>query len=423
MSHDLWAHVVHSFLFVVMACMAYLLVSPKHKFHPKKQLITYICVSSLIVVAYLAVERPDPAVFALYMTPICLALAILYYRWTASSVCIVIMTGASIFLLGNAWEPVVASTTVLVGLGIVAVTKLPINSLFRMSSFTLIGTSLYLGTYLGVDWRISDTLSASPEELLLFIPAALVSAWMVAFLSFFVKNQIHLQKELNLSEKYQTIGQLAASISHEIRNPLTTTRGFLQLMNYDKLTKENFERYRKFAFEGLDHANSIITDYLNFSKPNNEIPKQLNVAAEIEGVVKWLQPYAVQSNVSIVTHHMSEDPLYISAEPKQFQQCMLNIMKNAIESMTESGGLLTVHSRSVGEHAQILIRDTGVGMDQDQLKQIGMPYFSTKESGTGLGLMVVMSLVKAMNGKIMFRSKPNQGTICEIHLNRYRSTI
>jgi two-component system sporulation sensor kinase B len=418
--HPLWAEVVRGLLYVVMACMAYLLVSPKHKFHPRKQLIAYVCVSGLIIALYLLIEQPDRDAYALYMMPICFVLAMFYDRWFANVVCILMMGGASILFLGNNWEPVVASALMMMGTGYVRMTNWSTYSLARMTIFTLVGTTIYMMTYLSIDWIIDREHSASVEELWLYVPAAFVVSLLVAFLSYFVKHQVLLQKRLIQSEKYQTIGQLAASISHEIRNPLTTTRGFLQLMNYDKLTKENFERYRKFAFEGLDHANHIITDYLNFSKPNKESAKPLNVADEMEGVVKWLEPYAVQLNVSIVTYHMEEEPLVVYAEAKQFQQCMLNVMKNAIESMSDNGGLLTVRTLSDGELVQVLIRDTGVGMDPEQLKRIGMPYFSTKESGTGLGLMVVLSLVKAMNGKIMFRSRRNQGTICEIHFQKFR---
>lgn len=418
--HPLWAEVVHGFLYVVLACMAYLLVSPKHKFHPRKQLFDYICVSSFIIAAYMIVEQPDRDVYALYMMPICFVLAMFYDRWFANVVCILIMGATSILFLGNNWEPVVACALMMMGTGYVRKTNWSTYSLGRMSIFTLVGTLIYMLTYLSIDWIIHREHSATVEELLVYVPAAFGVSLLVGFLSYFVKHQVLLQKRLNQSEKYQTIGQLAASISHEIRNPLTTTRGFLQLMNYDKLTKENFERYRKFAFEGLDHANHIITDYLNFSKPNKENARSLNIAEEIEVVVKWLEPYAVQLNVSIVTYHMEDEPLIVYAEAKQFQQCMLNVMKNAVESMSENGGLLTVRTLSDGELVQVLVRDTGVGMEPEQLKKIGMPYFSTKESGTGLGLMVVMSLVKSMNGKIMFRSRRNQGTICEIHLQKFR---
>ncbi|MHA6483187.1 ATP-binding protein [Paenibacillus sp. strain BS8-2] len=410
---------MHGFIYVVLACMAYLLVSPKHKFHPKKQLIAYICVSSMIIVVYLLIERPGGTSYALYMMPICLVLAILYDRWFASIICLLVMGGASVVLFENPWEPVFVSAIVMMGTGFIRNKWWPIRDLPKMTIYSVFGTCLYLATYLTVERIVYGGWMATKQELLIYVPSAITISLVVAFLSYFVKYQVNLQKKLNQSEKYQTIGQLAASISHEIRNPLTTTRGFLQLMNYDKLTKDNFERYRKFAFEGLDHANQIISDYLNFSKPNNESAKPLNVAEEIGGVIKWLEPYAVQLNVSIVTYHMESEPLFILAEAKQFQQCMLNVMKNAVEAMSDNGGLLTVRTLCEDDLVQILIRDTGVGMDPEQIKQIGMPYYTTKESGTGLGLMVVISLVKSMNGKIMFRSRRNQGTICEIQLHKY----
>ncbi|WP_232243018.1 ATP-binding protein [Paenibacillus sp. GSMTC-2017] len=324
-----------------------------------------------------------------------------------------------VFLLETEPIGLIISSSVLVVSGTFILKRLKWESFVRIALFSVLSVSIYLVVFITIS-RLYYKVTLPFQELVFLVAMTLLTSVLIPFLYLFAKNQVRLRRELILSEKNQSVGQLAASISHEIRNPLTTARGFLQLMNVDKLSKENFERYRKYALEGLDHANIIITEYLNFSKPNIEIAKRLDVKQEIESIVQWLQPYSVQMNILIVTHHMSEEEPFIKAESKQFQQCLLNIMKNAIESMTD-GGLLTIHTQIVENQVQILIRDTGIGMSSEQLKRIGKPYFTTKESGTGLGLMVVMNLVKAMDGKILFRSKLNQGTICEIHLEQLQS--
>ena len=125
---------------------------------------------------------------------------------------------------------------------------------------------------------------------------------------------------------------------------------------------------------------------------------------------------AVMGGIEIRIKHEHEVPIFILGEPKKFQQCLLNIMKNAIEAMP-GGGTLTVKTKVDNEYVCIAIADTGVGMNKLQLKRIGMPFFTTKEKGTGLGLMVVVSLINVMGGQIAFNSKRGQGTVCEI---RYR---
>lgn len=229
-----------------------------------------------------------------------------------------------------------------------------------------------------------------------------------------------MREELFRAEKYQVIGQLAASISHEIRNPLTTAQGFLQLMNRKNLTAEQIQTYRNYAASGIEQANSIITDYLNYAKPTVETVRPLHVQEEIDTVVPMVSPLCLLSKVEMVVQHLSQKPMYIMGESKKFQQSLLNIMKNAVESMPD-GGVLKVTTWSDNEGVHIHIKDTGVGMSNYQIKRIGMPFYTTKEKGTGLGLMVVISLVKSMNGTISYYSRPNEGTTCvlqykQVHL-------
>ncbi|SFE52703.1 His Kinase A (phospho-acceptor) domain-containing protein [Paenibacillus algorifonticola] len=146
--------------------------------------------------------------------------------------------------------------------------------------------------------------------------AVAFSSLLISFIYFNVKNREWYEQMLIISEKNQIVGQLAASISHEIRNPLTTTRGFLQMMNKEQLDHETFERYRTYAFEGIDHANAIITDYLNFSKPSEEERRLLNVKDEIDGVIPWLKPYSALSNITVEVYHLSKEPLIICGEVK-----------------------------------------------------------------------------------------------------------
>lgn len=396
--------------------MIYLILLPKLKMDFYKRQFLFMCIGAVMLVIFLSTDAISPPLYAIQLAPAYLLMSMFVSSYWVRVASLAVIVASGSLLLDIDWVVMLAGGSALTALGIFFERRLQWETSWRLYLYAAFSVVVYLTVYLGVDTVFGGTMLKLPlYEFVVMIFSALLCSQLLPFLYQFVKKQAKIHKELILSEKYQSVGQLAASISHEIRNPLTTARGFLQLMNVDKLSKEQFERYRKYAFEGLDHANHIITEYLNYSKPNVETAKTLNVKQEIESVVQWLHPYSVQKSVSIVTHHMSEQDPFVWAEPKQFQQCILNIMKNAIEAMP-SGGLLTVHTRVVQDQVQILIRDTGVGMSAEQLKRIGKPYFTTKESGTGLGLMVVMSLVRAMNGKILFRSKLNQGTICEIHL-------
>ncbi|WP_317890822.1 HAMP domain-containing sensor histidine kinase [Paenibacillus arenilitoris] len=404
--------VLHGLLYIAAACLIFIVITPRFLFEHNRRKPFFVLILAVLTYFYIGFESIDPLVYALHLTPISLCLAALYEgaipgvaTWAAFVVC-------GIFAVGNDWLPTLAASTLMLAGGLLLHYRVAEGSRGKMSLLSVLLALAYLAAYIPLQLLVG--FETPVRQLLLVVASTFVSSIITSYVYFYVKHQERFQKELLLSEKYQLIGQLAASISHEIRNPLTTARGFLQMMGKEGLSQEAFERYRTYAFEGIDHANGIITDYLNFSKPTVEQPALLNVREEVEGVIPWLQPFSVLSNITLDIHHLIDEPAWIRGEPKKFQQCLLNVMKNAIESMKD-GGILSVHTRLEKSHVQILIRDTGVGMSSAQVKRLGIPYFTTKDTGTGLGLMVVMSLVKEMDGKILFRSKPDQGTICEMH--------
>jgi two-component system sporulation sensor kinase B len=405
--------VLHGLLYMMAACLIFIAVQPKFMFEQNRRRLLFIVILSLFSVIYLTVEPIDPLVYVLHLTPLSITLAALYegtlpgvFTWTAFVVC-------GIVIVGNDWISTIIACTICLIAGLVLHNRLSDVSFRQMSIFSLLLSLLYIFSYLIIVYIQGNMPSL--DQLMLIVAATILSSPLVSFIYLYVKYQERFQRELLLSEKNQIIGQLAAALSHEVRNPLTSARGFLQLLGKEQLSREALDRYRTYAMEGIDQANAIITDYLNFSKPHTEEPQLLNVRDEVDGIIPWLQPYSVLSNVTLNIHHLEQEPMFIKGETKKFQQCLLNVMKNAIESMPEGGVLTVVTRRDERNGVQILIRDTGVGMSSAQIKRLGNPYFTTKDAGTGLGLMVVINLVKAMNGKVVFSSKVNEGTICEMH--------
>ena len=217
-----------------------------------------------------------------------------------------------------------------------------------------------------------------------------------------------LHDEMKKLGELKTVSQMAASISHEVRNPLTVVRGFNQLLKNHDLTEEQKELYIQLSLEELDRAESIIADYLTFAKPSLEHLKPLDVSKEIDYIVQVLNPYATMSNIFIQVER-EDDPLHIFGESKELRQSLINIMKNGIESM-EPGGTLFIHVKKAKENAVIVIKDTGKGMSTKQIEKLGTPYYSTKDKGTGLGTMVAFSIIKAMQGEIEVESEIGKGT-------------
>lgn len=223
----------------------------------------------------------------------------------------------------------------------------------------------------------------------------------------YVAENVHLSQEINRAEKLHVVGELAASIAHEIRNPMTVTRGFLQLAIQSHRVPSDEKRYLTTAVEELDRAHGIIDDYLSLARPSAEAFTCVDLDKQVQHSVEMLQPYSHLHNVTIAFHR--SEGLSVHADPKKLTQLFVNVMKNAIEAMPE-GGKLTIRNELSKKYAGVSIRDTGIGMTEEELKRLGSPFYSTKANGTGLGLMASYQICRSMGGRIEVSSTPGKGT-------------
>ncbi|WP_415841269.1 ATP-binding protein [Paenibacillus alkaliterrae] len=219
--------------------------------------------------------------------------------------------------------------------------------------------------------------------------------------------------ELQRSEKMEIISQLAASIAHEVRNPLQVTRGFLQLLR-EKAANDKEKGFMVLAINELDRASEIITDFLTFAKPQLEQTTLLNIAEELHQIEGILLPLANMQG-GVITVDL-EDNLYVRGNSSKFKQALINIIKNSIEAFDKEGIIvIRAYLDKNAKEILISIKDNGEGMSEFDLKRLGEPYYSKKSKGTGLGLMVTFRIIEVMQGKIKFFSSKGMGTEAVIH--------
>ncbi|WP_410513676.1 HAMP domain-containing sensor histidine kinase [Paenibacillus sp. BR2-3] len=211
--------------------------------------------------------------------------------------------------------------------------------------------------------------------------------------------------ELQRSEKVEIISELAASVAHEVRNPLQVTRGFLQLLSEKSSGDE--KEFLFIALSELDRASGIITDFLTFAKPEFEQISNLNVHDECKHIESILLPLCHLNDCNMIMD--VADNLWVKGNSSKFKQAFINIIKNSIEALNQDG---TIHIAAYGKGDKVFIHinDDGEGMDPDVLLRLGEPYFSQKNKGMGLGLMVTFRIIETMQGEISFRSKKGAGT-------------
>ncbi|MCF6137336.1 PAS domain S-box protein [Pseudalkalibacillus berkeleyi] len=217
---------------------------------------------------------------------------------------------------------------------------------------------------------------------------------------------------LRNSDKLAIIGQLAASIAHEIRNPLTSLKGFLQFFysNGDELSRNYYE----LMLSEVERINLIVSEFLLLAKPQSSNFKETEINELFNHLLALVDSQAIMENVELSLEIDEEIPK-IYGDSNQLKQVFLNYIKNAIEACS-TGGQIDISVSTKLDMVEIKIKDNGSGIKEDHLNKIGTPFFTTKEKGTGLGLMISERIISNHKGTVRFESKEGLGTTVTIHI-------
>lgn len=219
------------------------------------------------------------------------------------------------------------------------------------------------------------------------------------------------------NDKLAMLGKISAAIAHEIRNPLTSIRGFIQLLLKD-LIKLDKQQYGEIILSEIDRANNIIHEFLNSSKPTSPVKQDVTVNSLLQEIVLLSESEAMLKGC-LLENIPSEEDLHLWVDVKQIKQVLLNIVKNALDAISlqiGKPGQITIQSRAIDQSALISVKDNGPGMDQKTLAKLFEPFFTTKESGTGLGLSVCYRIIRNHGGTIHVTSTLGEGTEFTIQL-------
>ncbi|MCJ7841794.1 ATP-binding protein [Lederbergia sp. NSJ-179] len=223
-------------------------------------------------------------------------------------------------------------------------------------------------------------------------------------------DQKKAEEMMDRTEKLSVVGQLAASIAHEIRNPLTVIKGFIQILN-----QMGNIRYLDLVLEELKRIEDIINDLLILAQPQSSKMEKLNVQELLESTIALFQSEALLHNIDIQTNIDLADPI-LQGEANRLKQVLINILKNVSEAMPD-GGKIHLSARNLEDgRIEIRIKDNGPGIPEERMQNLGQPFYSTKEKGTGLGLMICQRIIKNHGGTMEIKSKVNEGTTINIVL-------
>lgn len=326
------------------------------------------------------------------------------------------------------------------------------ESIFEFAPFGII-LSTVEGTIVDANQQIEDLLGIPPQELIgkkiteMFddlsnLPSEVVTTIQnahghiqhIKFETTFNKNvdlhmivlrdvteQVQLEEKMKHTQSLSMIGQLAASIAHEIRNPLTSLKGFSQLLTLQVTTEGN--RYLGIINSELNRMESILTEFLDLAKPVKRSLQIFPISSIINQVVEIMYPQAIIQNIELDFVSLDMESNRILGDAHELKKVMMNILKNAIEMMPNGGVITILETFDKDNQLRVSVKDQGSGLTQEQMKQIFIPFYTSKNQGTGLGLAHAIQTVEEHGGRIEVESVIDEGAIFHLIIPLYQEIV
>ena len=229
-----------------------------------------------------------------------------------------------------------------------------------------------------------------------------------------VTKEVRLEDEMRRISELAAVGQLAASIAHELRNPLSSIKGAAQYLRKEYGDHAAVCEFLDIIIEEVNILNRITTEFLDFARPLRLNLKEIDVNDVIFRTVQFMHLAIARNNVDVEQRLAFTMPRIV-ADDKQLEQVFRNMILNALQAMPDDGKLI-ISSKPMQDGVQVTVQDTGIGISEEALGQIFVPFFTTKTKGTGLGLSIVHKIVENHGGRLSVQSTLGEGTTFEIFL-------
>lgn len=214
-------------------------------------------------------------------------------------------------------------------------------------------------------------------------------------------------------EKLSVVGEMSAGIAHEIKNPLTAIKGFIQLIKKDGKANTN---HVNLVLSEIDRINEIVSEMLVLSKPPTKKLTPFPLKEVIHYVSNLVSNETKRSRIQIVVRNIDESTI-VKGDVNGLKQVFINIIKNAMEAMPDGGVIEISAEKTMPHDLKIQIKDDGIGISDANLDQLGIPFYTSKEKGMGLGLTITNKIIQEHNGQLQIESEEGKGTTVTIFLS------
>jgi signal transduction histidine kinase len=254
-------------------------------------------------------------------------------------------------------------------------------------------------------------LPRQASEAVFEIPLYLVIGIVTGILS---DRQRRANESLRRAERLKTLGEMAAGMAHEVKNPLAAIRSSAQILTERVGGKE--AQFAGIIVSEVDRLNRVVNEFLDYARPAPLKREPVLLSALLDSCLELLAPVIAQAGAT-VNRAYPEAEHKVNADPNQLRQVFLNLILNAVQAM-RTGGQMTLGVRQESGSTRVVVRDTGPGIPPDKLRQVFEPFYSTKPGGTGLGLPIAQRIVAEHGGRLVVESKPGEGTTATMILPR-----
>lgn len=243
-----------------------------------------------------------------------------------------------------------------------------------------------------------------------------------------------IEEKMRIQDRLATVGELSAGIAHEIRNPLASISGSVEILKSELNLEGENQRLLELIIKESGRLNTILKEFLQYAKLGETSLGKVELKRIVDEVIEIVKKHPSYQTGIDIRRRLDESPLYILAEENQLNHLLLNLLVNALEAMENKGNELIITTRpsdleklldyKKGFSAEdpfitLAIIDQGKGMSEDQMEKVFLPFYSTKKNGTGLGLAIVHRIINNLNGRIECKSKLGQGTAFILYLQKY----
>ena len=226
---------------------------------------------------------------------------------------------------------------------------------------------------------------------------------------------ITIEEQLRRSEKLSTLGEMAAILAHEIRNPLGSIRGTAEILKDDYKPGDPKHEFIEIQIKETERLNRVVEDFLHMARPQPVDMRPCPVQEELETIMTLLSNSAREREIKLLLQTPSS-PVIIKADGEKLRQAFLNIIINALQATPSGGSVKITTAVHPPSYCQIQFRDTGPGLETATLERIFEPFFTTKPDGTGLGLAITRKIIESHRGTLQVESEPGHGTTVTVRL-------